>query len=249
MQLLALVAMEPPVSMEADAVRDEKVKVFRALRQLSAPDVILDTIRGQYTSGSILGEPVKGYRDEDRVPRDSTTPTYVALRINIDNWRWAGVPFFLRHGKRLPKRATEIAIQFRTPPMRLFGEASAPAAAPNVLILNIQPDEGISLCIGSKVPGPDVRIRQVKMDFRYGHSFGVASPDAYERLLLDAILGDSTLFTRRDEVEHAWRFFNIILEVWAEEGAKGLQFYPAGHWGPDVADRLFELSGGHWRRM
>ncbi|MBI4584759.1 MAG: glucose-6-phosphate dehydrogenase [Planctomycetes bacterium] len=249
LQLLALVAMEPPVSMEADAVRDEKVKVLRALRPMTPEEVLRSAIRGQYAAGSILGEPVRAYRDEDRVPKDSATPTYVALRLHIDNWRWAGVPFYLRHGKRLPRRATEIAIQFHTPPMRLFGEASAPAASPNVLILNIQPDEGISLCFGSKVPGPDVRIRQVKMDFRYGHSFGVASPDAYERLLLDAIAGDSTLFTRRDEVEYAWKFVNPLLETWAAEGSRGLHFYPAGTWGPESADRLFEGAGGHWRRM
>jgi glucose-6-phosphate 1-dehydrogenase len=248
MQLLSLVAMEPPASLDADAVRDEKVKVLRALRALSDDDVRRDSVRGQYAAGSILGRAVKGYREEDRVPAGSVTATYAALKLHVDNWRWAGVPFCLRHGKRLPKRATEIAIQFHTPPMRLFAETSSGGTPPNALILNIQPDEGISLCFGSKVPGPDARIRAVKMDFRYGHSFGVSSPDAYERLLLDAMAGDSTLFTRRDEVEFSWAFIDPLLRAWERSGADGLFEYRAGTWGPEAADGLFK-PGRSWRRL
>ncbi len=248
LQLLSLVAMEPPVSLDADAIRDEKVKVLRSMRPLRGEAVLRSSVRGQYVAGSILGEPVPGYREEERVDPASVTATYVALRVSIDSWRWAGVPFYLRHGKRLPKKATEIAIQFRVPPMRLFGSATARSVQPNVLILNIQPDEGISLRFGSKVPGPDIRVRPVKMDFRYGHSFGVASPDAYERLLLDAITGDSTLFTRRDEVEHAWRFIDEIDRAWRDAGADGLRFYEAGTWGPQEADDLLE-GDDVWRRL
>ncbi len=249
LQLLSLVAMEPPVSVEADAVRDEKVKVLRAIREPTSDEVRRQTVRAQYTSGSLLGETVRAYTEEDRVPDGSHTPTYAAIRVDVVNWRWSGVPFFLRHGKRLPKRATEIAIQFKKPPMPLFSEKTVHAVTPNTLILNIQPDEGISLGFVSKVPGTEIRTRQVKMDFRYGRSFGVRSPDAYERLLLDAIIGDSTLFTRNDEVEHSWRFVGKILDVWADDGSEGLHFYPAGTWGPEAAARLFDGSPRSWRRL
>jgi glucose-6-phosphate 1-dehydrogenase len=248
MQLLSLVAMEPPSSLDPDAVRDEKVKVLRALRPMSPERVRSSTTRAQYGAGTRLGERLLAYLSEDRVPKESSTPTFVALRIHIDNWRWSGTPFLLRHGKRLAKRATEIAIQFRTPPMRLFDDPAA-CSAPNTLVLNIQPDEGISLCVGSKIPGPDIRIRQVKMDFRYGHSFGVASPEAYERLLLDAIAGDSTLFTRKDEVECSWRFIDPILNTWNEDRHRGLDSYPAGSWGPESADLLLQGTAGTWRRL
>ena len=249
LQLLSLVAMEPPVSLDADAVRDEKVKVLRAIREIPKEQIKDLTVRAQYGEGSILGEVVPGYRQEDRVPEATITPTYAAFKVEIDSWRWAGVPFLLRHGKRLPKRATEIAIQFKKPPMPLFSESTVDTVHANTLIMNVQPDEGISLCFGSKVPGPDIRIRNVKMDFRYGHSFGMASPDAYERLLLDAIIGDSTLFTRKDEVEHSWRFFTPILEEWEAMGEEGLQFYEAGKWGPEKAKDLLGSEGRAWRKL
>jgi glucose-6-phosphate 1-dehydrogenase len=248
LQLLCLVAMEPPVALEADSIRDEKVKVLRAVKRIPPGEVERRVVRGQYVAGAVGGREVKGYRQEEGVDPESRTESYVALRLEIDNWRWAGVPFLLRSGKRLPKRATEISIQFQRPPMRLFGEEVAATAAPNALIINVQPDEGISLRFGSKVPGPDVRVRQVKMDFRYGSAFGMPSPEAYERLLLDALLGDSTLFTRRDEVEAAWLLMTDILEGWSrlEEPPHP---YPAGSWGPAAADRLAAGVEGGWRRL
>ncbi|MEE8347746.1 MAG: glucose-6-phosphate dehydrogenase, partial [Dehalococcoidia bacterium] len=203
MQLLSLAAMEPPATFEPNAVRDEKVKVLRAVRPIPAGDADHFTVRGQYGPGAISGQTVVGYREEERVAADSTTETYLALKLFIDNWRWAGVPFYIRSGKRLPKRVTEIAIVFRQPPLSLFPTTGGSSIEPNVLSMTIQPDEGISLKFGSKVPGPQaaLRIRPVEMDFRYGTSFGFTAGDAYERLLLEAMLGDSTLFTRRDEVE------------------------------------------------
>ena len=248
LQVLSLVAMEPPVSLDADAVRDEKVKVLRAIRRIRPAAVDGLVVRGQYGPGTMLGRAVPGYAEEPGVPPDSRTPTYVALRLEIDSWRWAGVPFFLRSGKRLPKRATEVCIQFRKPPMRLFPEETVWSVAPNALIINVQPDEGISLRFGAKVPGPDIQVRQVKMDFRYGTSFGVPSPDAYERLLLDALSGDSTLFTRRDEVETAWALITDILEGWESSPLRPYA-YPAGSWGPAEAASLFEGIEGAWRRL
>ncbi|MBI4605653.1 MAG: glucose-6-phosphate dehydrogenase (NADP(+)), partial [Planctomycetes bacterium] len=247
MQVLSLVAMEPPVAMEADAIRDAKVKVLQAGRRLRPEDVDRHAVRARYGPGAILGRPVPGYLDEEGVPSGSRTETYVALRLEIESWRWAGVPFYLRTGKRMPKRATEVSIQFKKPPLHLFCEATACTVSPNALIINVQPDEGISLRFGAKVPGPDIEIRPVKMDFRYGTSFGRPSPEAYERLLLDAMGGDSTLFTRRDEVEAAWAIATDILEGWGRSSAP-LE-YPAGSWGPRDADRLFEGSGGEWRRL
>lgn len=249
LQLLSLVGMEPPVSLDADAIRDEKVKVLRAIRPITPERVREQTVRAQYAEGSILGQVVPGYREEERVAPKSITPTYAAFRLEIDSWRWAGVPFLLRHGKRLPRRATEIAIQFKKPPMGLFSESTVDTVNANTLIMNVQPDEGISLCFGSKVPGPDIRIRNVKMDFRYGHSFGTSSPDAYQRLLLDAIIGDSTLFTRRDEVEHSWRFFTPILQEWERQGEDGLCFYKAGKWGPESAQDLLGAPHRAWRKL
>jgi len=248
MQVLSLVAMEPPVAMEADAIRDEKVKVLRAIRRIPAADVDRHVVRGQYGPGTILGRAVPGYRQEEGVPADSRTETFIALRLQIESWRWAGVPFLLRSGKRLPKRTTEVCIQFKKPPLHLFGEATACTVAPNALMINVQPDEGISLRFGAKVPGPDIEVRQVKMDFRYGSSFGVPSPEAYERLLLDAMGGDSTLFTRRDEVETAWTMLTDVLDGW-EKSSRLPSEYAAGSWGPAEADRLFEGLEGSWRRL
>lgn len=248
LQVLSLVAMEPPVDMSADAIRDEKVKVLRSIRRISPGDVDRHVVRGQYGRGTILGRSVPGYTDDEGVPVDSRTATYVALRLDIQNWRWSGVPFFLRSGKRLPKRVTEVCIEFRKPPLLLFDETTACTVAPNALIINVQPDEGISLRFGAKVPGPDIEVRQVKMDFRYGSSFGVPSPEAYERLLLDAMSGDSTLFTRRDEVEAAWTLMTDVLEGWQKSEVPPAQ-YAAGSWGPVEAERLFDGCASSWRRL
>ncbi|MBF6600483.1 MAG: glucose-6-phosphate dehydrogenase [Dehalococcoidia bacterium] len=248
MQVLALVAMEPVASLHGDGVRDEKAKVFRAM--LPVGDVGRATVRAQYRAGAILGQQVPGYREEDGVSPASEIETYVALKLMIENWRWADVPFYLRVGKRLPKRATEVVITFKKPPLQLFREMGGdnidPAA--NLLVLRIQPDEGISLRFGAKVPGTRSDVRPVNMDFRYGSSFGVEPPEAYERLLLDAMLGDSTLFTRWDSVEASWELLTPVLDAWLQ-GASPLRFYDAGTWGPDEARRLVEQDGREWHRM
>jgi glucose-6-phosphate 1-dehydrogenase len=246
LQVLSLIAMEPIASFRGDAVRDEKAKVFQAIVPIAEPS--RDTVRAQYTAGAILGQDVPAYRDEDGVARDSTTETFAALKLEIENWRWAGVPFYLRVGKRLPKRATEVAITFKTAPLHLFREMGGDNPAPNLLVLRIQPDEGISLRFGAKVPGTRSDVRPVNMDFRYGSSFGVEAPEAYERLLLDAMLGDSTLFTRWDGVESAWELLTPVLEAWAV-GERPLETYEAGSWGPDGARELAERDGREWHRM
>ena len=248
LQLLALVAMEPPTSFAANAVRDERAKVLGALQPLRGTAVDTDVVRGQYTPGFIGGDPVVGYREERGVSHESRTETLVALRVLIDSWRWAGVPFYLRAGKRMPRRATEIAIQFKRPPLLLFGDDPSREPEPNVLAMNIQPDEGITLKVGSKLPGPPIDIHPVNMDFRYGTSFGRRSPDAYERLLLDSLLGDATLFSREDSVEEAWRFIDGIEERWRDERATPVAFYEAGSWGPKEAADLMAGSGRAWRR-
>jgi glucose-6-phosphate 1-dehydrogenase len=228
LQLLSLVAMEPPTDLSADSVRDEKVKVIRALRPITGDAVARDVVRGQYTAGAINGENVPGYRQEERLDPKSTTETYVALKVNIDNWRWADVPFYVRVGKRLPKSGTEIAVQFKNAPSVLFNKEPTEVGT-NVLVIRIQPDEGISLRMQAKIPGVTVRIEPVKMDFHYGTSFGKASPEAYERLLLDAMSGDATLFARRDEVEQAWKFVDPIEEAWHKSDTPpGLFEYEAG---------------------
>ncbi len=251
LQLLCLTAMEPPTDLSADAIRDEKVKVLRSLRRINGADVARYVVRAQYAEGSINGKPVAAYRHELNIPPDSATETYVALEINVDNWRWAGVPFFVRVGKRLPKGGTEIAIHFKSAPPILFnqsGPASGPAIDDNVLVIRIQPDEGVSLRMSAKLPGSSLRIEPVKMDFHYGTSFGKATPEAYERLLLDAMAGDATLFARRDEVEEAWKFVDAIREAWTAREAP-LAFYSAGAWGPVEADELIKRSGATWRRL
>jgi glucose-6-phosphate 1-dehydrogenase len=245
LQVLTLVAMEPPVSLDADAVRDEKVKVLRALRSFEPSEVAHCVVRGQYGPGSLGGVDVPGYLGESDVAPDSRTETYAAVRLEVNNWRWAKTPFFLRAGKRMPRRVTEVAIHFKRPPHRLFDSGSRQLRR-NVLLLRVQPDEGVSLRFASKVPGPHVRLRDVRMDFRYGTSFGAQSPDAYERLLLDAMVGDSTLFARRDEVEEAWRIVDSIVAGWQHDAAPPLR-YAAGTWGPVEADRLLD-GGRKWRR-
>lgn len=253
LQLLCLVALEPPVAFEADAVRDEKVKVLRSLRRFTAKDVFKRATRGQYVKGYVGGEEVGGYHDEPGVRLNSKTETYSALEVYIDNWRWAGVPFYLRAGKRLAKRITEITIEFKQIPHRLFAGEDVREVTPNILSFQIQPDEGVALSISSKPPGPRVRVQPVKMDFSYGSSFGVEPPEAYERLLLDCIRGDATLFTRKDEIEEAWDFVGPIIRAWEDtssESVPPIYEYESGSWGPDVADEMlsFRLNRG-WRRL
>ncbi|MBK9711070.1 MAG: glucose-6-phosphate dehydrogenase [Kouleothrix sp.] len=249
MQLLTLTAMEPPIGYRADAVRDEKVKVLRALRPIAPEAVDKYSVRGQYGPGSVGGQAVPGYRQEEGVAAGSTTESYVALQLFIDSWRWAGVPFLLRTGKRLPKRVSEIAIQFRAAPLMLFDGGPLSDIEPNVLSMQVQPDEGITLRFDSKVPGQANQIRPVSMDFRYNASFGVESPEAYERLLLDAMLGDSTLFTRSDEVEASWSLITPIHQGWEMSPPPTFPNYEAGSWGPKEADRLLGAEWRAWRRL
>jgi glucose-6-phosphate 1-dehydrogenase len=244
LQIVSLVAMEPPATFEANALRDEKVKVLRAITSDPATDVV----RGQYGPGWVSATQVPGYREEHDVDPESETETFVAARLTIDDWRWSGVPFYVRTGKRLPKRATEIAIQYREVPHRLFqDEGVAPDA--NLLAIRIQPDEGIMLRFGAKVPGLRLDVRAVTMDFTYGSAFNVDSPDAYETLILDALQGDASLFTRADEVEEAWGIVDPIIDTWASSPAPKLPNYDAGTWGPEAADALIEQDGRHWRRI
>jgi glucose-6-phosphate 1-dehydrogenase len=247
LQLLCLIAMEAPTDLSADSIRDEKVKVVGSLRRMAAQDIVNKVIRGQYQEGAINGKPVTGYRAEKNVDPKSTTETFVALRLNIDNWRWWDVPIYMRVGKRLPKSGTEISVHFKKAPLVLFNKESTDE---NVLVVRIQPDEGISLRMQAKMPGTSFRIEPVKMDFHYGTSFGKASPEAYERLLLDAMSGDATLFARCDEVEEAWAFVDTIETAWTtKKDTPELFFYPAGSWGPDAADELLARDGRAWRRL
>ena len=249
MQLLSLTAMEPPARFEAESIRDEKVKALRALAPLGPEHVAVRTVRAQYGPGAIAGASVPGYREETGVDPKSATETYMALRLELDNWRWAGVPFYLRSGKRLPKRATEIDLVFRHPPYALFRSAGITSFDPNVLRLRIQPDEGCSITFGSKTPGQALHIDPVRMDFFYLTSFGADPPEAYERLLLDVNRGDTTLFARRDEVELAWEVVDSITNAWGERGEPPLASYPAGRWGPREADALIQRDGRSWLRL
>jgi glucose-6-phosphate 1-dehydrogenase len=247
MELLSFVAMEPPVSFEAASMRREKVKVWRSIQSIH----LMDAVRGQYGPGTVDGKQVKGYRQEDRVDPNSSTETYAALKIGIDNWRWAGVPFYLRAGKRLAKRATEITIQFKQPPQLLFkGQSgSCKELQPNLITMRIQPDEGISLRFGAKVPSPNMEICPVIMDFNYAEAFGKSSANGYERLLLDAMLGDATLFAHRDGVEATWTLLTPILEQWAASKPKGFPNYASGTWGPESGDELLARDGRAWRKL
>ena len=239
LQLLSLVAMEPPHSLDADVIRDEKLEVLQSLRPLQGAAIDANAVRAQY----------EGYTKEDGVAKDSRTETFVALQVFVDNWRWYGVPFFLRTGKRLPKRASEISIHLKEIPPILFNADPAKRLEPNILAIRIQPDEGFSLGISCKKPGPHAEIAPVKMDFHYGDIFGAgSSPEAYERLLLDVLTGDPTLFMRRDAVETAWRWVMPLLERWSQQTAP-LPSYPAGSWGPPDADRLIESMGRTWRPL
>ena len=235
LQLLAHTAMEPPVSWEADAIRDEKVKVLRAVRRYSRSDLASVVSRGQY----------EGYRDEAGVDPRSRVETSFAAKLYIDNWRWAGVPFYMRTGKRLPVQATEVAIEFQRVPHLLFQKTAVEELEPNQLVIRIQPDEGCSLTFGTKVPGPEVEVRTVDMEFDYESDFGSGTPEAYERLILDCMLGDATLFARSDEIEEAWEIFDPLLDYWAEGGRPSS--YRPGTWGPASADELMRRDGRRWR--
>ncbi|MFI0347875.1 MAG: glucose-6-phosphate dehydrogenase [Chthoniobacterales bacterium] len=247
LQLLTLTAMEPPMSMNADAIRDEKVKVLRSLRPLKGEEVFKHVVRAQYKEGIIDGKSVLGYRNEPGVAPDSITESYVALQIAIDNWRWAGVPFFVRAGKRMPHGRTEIAITFNAVPPILFNTLGC-VVNQDVLLIRIQPDEGITLRISAKRPGSSLQIDPVKMEFHYGTSFEKPNPEAYERLLLDAMSGDATLFARSDEVEEAWKFIDGIQEAW-QQSSEDLTFYPSGSNGPELADALLSRHHSSWRQI
>lgn len=246
LQVLSLVTMEPPIAWEAQDIRDEKVKLLRSIRRIKPHEVDLNTIRAQYSAGAVAGEDTKGYLESEGVDPHSTTETFVGLKLLIDNWRWSGVPFYLRTGKALAKRVTEISVEFKRPPAMLF---NTDGIDPNRLIIRIQPDEGITMRFNAKLPGQAVKIRDVNMDFRYGTSFGKESAEAYERLLLDAMLGDNKLFARDDEVEVAWALMTDILRGWEAEGTKPLAQYAAGSWGPREADDWLARDGRHWRRL
>jgi glucose-6-phosphate 1-dehydrogenase len=246
-QLLSLTAMEPPNSFAANAVRTEKDKVLEALIPLAGDDTRRNVVRGQYTAGIVRGLPVKAYREEDGVAPDSMAETYVAMRLAIDNWRWADVPFFLRTGKSLTRRTTEIAIQFKRVPFALFRDTPVDALTPNVLALQIQPDDGISLQFGAKKPGPEISLGGVRMDFKYRDYFHTEPSTGYETLVYDCMIGDAMLFQRGDSVEAGWEAVQPVLDLWTADKTAPLEFYPAGTAGPDGADQLLSLGGRKWR--
>jgi glucose-6-phosphate 1-dehydrogenase len=241
--------MEAPYAFNAESVRDEKMKILKSLRPLKDKIALLNTVKGQYTDTKIEGKLIPGYLKEDRVPRNSITETYLCAKIFIDNWRWADVPFYIRSGKCLPVRATEIAIQFKQIPLSLFNWKNMAGEAPNVLILRLQPDEGITLSFGAKLPGPVNQIAPVDMEFCYQDSFGSEPPEAYERLLLDCIQGDQTLFTRHDEVLEQWRFVTEIIKAWEKNPVNVLPKYKIGSWGPSEAENFIEGDNRKWRKL
>ncbi|PWU07378.1 MAG: glucose-6-phosphate dehydrogenase [Verrucomicrobia bacterium] len=247
MQLLSLVAMEPPISTKAEDIRDEKVKLLKAIQPINLEINNTDVVRAQYTEGLIHGEKVISYLEEKDIQPHSSTETFVALRLNINNWRWNGVPFYIRSGKRMTRRISEIAIHFRYPPSYLFKESNNIELSQNVLVIQIQPDEGTTLLFNSKIPGLEARIQSVEMNFQYATTFGSDTPEAYERLILDAILGDSTLFIRGDETEISWKLYTPVLDFWKKNGNKGLETYSAGSWGPIAADLLLAARNHSWR--
>ena len=249
LQLLSLVAMEPPTTFDAREFRDEKIRVIEAIRPIAPADVRATTVRGQYGAGFVDGQDAVGYREEPNVARDSITPTYAAFRFFVDNWRWADVPFYVRSGKRLPKRLTEIAIQFKRAPHLPFRKSDVDELAGNVLALRIQPNEGITLKFGAKVPGPSMRIRSVNMDFGYGATFGREDASPYERLILDCMKGDQTLFDRADGVEAAWALIDPVLSTWQADRDVDFPNYAAGTWGPAQADELMARDGRSWRKL
>jgi glucose-6-phosphate 1-dehydrogenase len=246
LQVLSLSAMEPPVSLDAEAIRDEKVKLLRSIRPMSAEEVAQQIVRGQYFAGKVDGEMRPGYRQESKVNADSNVETYVALKLFIDNWRWSGVPFYLRTGKNLPVSASEVRVQFRRTPHVLFAAQCGQRLDPNALVLRLQPNEGISLRFNGKVPGTSLEVRPVRMHFSYDAEFGAYTPEAYERLLLEAMQGDATLFIRRDEVEIAWGIVDSIRSAWGQKPLTNREFYSAGTWGPVAADDLLAEAGHAW---
>jgi glucose-6-phosphate 1-dehydrogenase len=247
MQLVALTAMEPPVSFDAEAIRDEKVKLLRAIQPLRLDGPASDVARAQYVEGLLGGKPVPGYLAEKDVAPQSSTETFAALRLNINNWRWHGVPFYLRSGKRMARRVTEIAIRFKRPPGNIFADSDRFQLAANTLAFQIQPDEGMSMILNAKTPGLETRTQPVKMNFRYATTFGSNTPEAYERLVLDAMIGDGTLFIRGDETERSWELMTPILDHWKAQGRAGLDHYSAGSWGPKNAAELLGANGHSWR--
>jgi glucose-6-phosphate 1-dehydrogenase len=248
LQLLSLTAMEPPIGFSASAVRDEKVKLLRAVRPIGSEEVFEVAVRGQYGPGKMGGKEVPGYRQEPGVAKDSSTATYAAIKFSIDNWRWESVPFYLRSGKRLAKRVTEIAIQFKRPPLLLFKACAVEDLNPNVLVIRIQPDEGVSLRFEVKPPGPELCVSPLSLDFKYEEAFGSSPPEAYETLLEDCIEGNSTLFTRHDEVELAWSLVDPIIQTWGSIKSSDFPNYEAGGWGPKKADDFMQRDGRRWRR-
>jgi glucose-6-phosphate 1-dehydrogenase len=248
LQLLALLTIEPPASFEANRLRDEKVKLLESIVPPRVKDVHEMALRAQYAPGVVGGKPVPGYREEEGVAPDSRTETYAALRLQVSNWRWAGVPFYLRTGKRMPRKLTEIAVTLKPVPHLALRSKGAVGVQPNQIILTVQPDEGVSVSLGAKIPGPQLRIRPVIMEFRYGTSFMSQSPEAYERLILDAMRGDATLFTRNDEIEALWGIIDPILTAWHEDRHSPIREYPAGSAGPAAADSLLD-EGKRWRRL
>ena len=249
MQLITLTAMEPPISFEANAVRDEQAKILHAIQPFSAEDVLSKTVRGQYGEGTMDNQRVPAYRSEEGVPSDSRTETFVAMRLMIDNWRWAGVPFYLRTGKRLPGRSTHVVIQFRRAPFMLFRETQVENMMPNQLVLHIQPEEGISLQFAAKVPGPVMRLGTVDMNFEYQEYFGKQPSTGYERLLHDCMIGDQTLFQRADMVEAGWAVVNPMLDLWRALPPRNFPNYASGTWGPKEAEELLERDGRRWRNF
>ena len=249
LQLLCLVAMEPPYSLDPDVVRNAKMEVLRCLRPITGKDVETYTVRAQYAAGMADDKPVPGYRRESGVKPDSTTETYVALKCFVENWRWSGVPFYLRTGKALPQRASEVAVQFKDIPQILFNSNPQHPQPANVLALRIQPEEGLSLRIVSRVPGTREQTHPVEMAFKYAEVFGRPSPEAYERLLLDVMAGDASRFMRRDAVEASWTWITKILEAWQQQGSRWLPEYRAGSSGPVEADRLIQQDGRTWRPL
>ena len=247
MQIVAHVAMEPPITPDAESIRSEKIKLFKSLRPIEEKNIIHDAIRGQYTASKIRGEKVLGYRDEEGVPDDSKTETFAAVKFFIDNWRWSGIPFYVRTGKRLPTKVTEITITFKTPPHTLFNRVSEVFQANNQLVIRIQPDEGLMLNFGMKIPGQGFRVKNVGMDFHYSDLAEEDVPTAYERLLLDCMKGDATLYAHGDSVEYAWRFVEPILNAWENDSDIPVYGYPAGSWGPMVADDMIQPEDLTWR--
>ncbi len=249
LQLMTLIAMEPPIAIRGESIRDEKVKVLRAIKPFTRMEAIRNVVRAQYSSGVVDGEASPGYLEEEGVPEKSQTETFVALKLEVDNWRWSGVPFYIRTGKRLAKRVSQVNIVYRRPPLAFFEAFGCDAPEQNVLGIRIQPEEGISMSFVSKRPGPSFHIDPVRMDFKYSASFAKQTPEAYERLILDAILGEASLFAREDEVDLSWKLIDPIIESWSGDNPAPLYTYQSGNWGPEESSALLERSSREWLRL